>query len=270
MVNIFLIANNAIMCKEFIMNIDWQQTSLRFVGCVSGVQEFLEKEDKNQIDILAVESLELFLQLPSEILKKKKVLILSGPQSGLAKDVRFVNPEDKDELNDVLKELSEECLKEINYAQFWDESKVHMREKLLRDLLYGSATDSLAERCALLDMNPNAEYYVIGIELDNIEEDFRSLEEGEKELLVGQLSQAISSVLKEQNKSVFLTVSEGKFVLLLPEDEVKNISLTCSRIYKVTSQNIDKSITYGVNERAVSLAYLRDGYTKVCEALYYK
>ena len=44
MVNIFLIANNAIMCKEFIMNIDWQQASLRFVGCVSGVQEFLEKE----------------------------------------------------------------------------------------------------------------------------------------------------------------------------------------------------------------------------------
>lgn len=293
MTTVLLADDEDSILNTLVRNIDWSGLQLHLVGSVSNGQKALECMEKTPPDILITDvSMPIMsgMDLAQYIYENKlpvKVVILSGHQEFkyAQQAIRYnvtnylVKPCEKQQLNETLKELAAECIREKKellekqyFESFIENCKPQLREKLLQDLVHGNIVDqeSLAQKCSFLDMDPNIQYYVIAAEVDNYKEKFHSLQEKQKFFATLHMSEALSSSLPDVKEAVSLSVSEGCYTLLIPDYASDDIISLCNCIRETFGSFTGLSATYGIGGPAVGLMKLGEAYAKASETLLYK
>lgn len=279
--------------ESLVRNIDWQGLHLQLVGCVSNGRDALHYLSSNPPDILVTDivmPIVTGLELAQYIYENKlpvKVVILSGhqdfqfAQEGMRYNVAdyLVKPYRKQQINDTLRELAAECVRrkkellEKNYFEsLLEKSKPQLLEKLLLDLLHGNhiSSEALIQKCVFLNLNHKIKYYVIAVEIDNIEENFQLLQEKQKFFAAMHMTEALKATLPNVAEAVILTIQEGQYAILIPDYVQQDIVSTCNTIRETFCSYTNLSATYGIGGPAVELMKLGDAYSKACETLLYK
>ena len=293
MVTVLVADDEQATCKSLVRNVEWEKLQLRLIACVSNGQEAIKYLEDTPPDILITDiSMPIMsgLELAKYIYERKlpvKVILLSGyqefeyAQQGIRYNVSnyMLKPCEKQQINEALKELAESCIcekKELLEKQYFetflDNCKPQLCEKLWLDLLHGNITneESLTQKCLFLDIDTGLEYYVIVIEVDNIKENFESLEERQKIYVALHLSESFTALLSTKEQTVVLSLTEGRYVALVPQCATEDIVSVCNSVRESFYSYTGLSATFGIGGSAVALLQLRKAYEKAKETLLYK
>lgn len=293
MIKILLADDEEITLKSLIRNIDWNNLHLQLVGCASNGTEALQQIKEKSPDILITDiampimsGLEL-AQYIHEYQLPVKVVLISGhqdfkyAQQGYQYNVTnyIVKPCDKRQVNELLKTLASKCIhekKEILEKQHFESvisnSKPLLREKLLLDLIHGTyiSPEVLVEKCSFLDIAYNTHYYTIIAEIDDINTNFHPLQEKQKYFISLYMTEALSNVVSSIPNAISISIAEGRYVLIIPENVSKDTVSICTAIRDSFYNYTNLSTTFGIGGPAVPLSGLNEAYTKAAETLVYK
>lgn len=293
MTTVLIVDDEELTCKSLVRNIEWEQLQLQLMGCAYNGQEALKYLETTPPDILITDifmPLVSGMELAQYIYEKElpiKVIILSGhqefryAQQGIQYNVAnyLIKPCEKEQINKVLKRLVTECIHEKKellekryFESFVDNCKPQLREKLLLDLIHGNLIneESLKQKCLFLNMDKNLSYFVIIAEVDNKKERFVSLQEKEKIFVSLHLSQAFSSVFPETQELTFLSITEGRYIILIPKYATDDIVGVCNNVRETFHSYTDLSATFGIGGAPVELIQLKEAYERAEETLLYK